>query len=140
MRRAWWMACALAAACGGAGGGDVGSAQMGLQTGGGLMPGQVGAVEILVLDGAGASCARALQPVSPLDDPKLEVVAHALFTTGDGGPKHLAIPAGRKLVFYAEGYANPYNRARVGRGCAEASIEAGKSAGVTILISSESIN
>jgi hypothetical protein len=141
MRRAWTAmaatAAALACAMGGCGGGsDVASASMALQTSGGLMASDVGAIELLVLDGAGATCARALAPVSPLDDESLVVVAHALFGN-DGQPKHLSIPAGKKLVFYAEAFRSATSRSRLGRGCAEQQLGAGASAGVTILISAD---
>jgi hypothetical protein len=93
----------------------------------------IAAVELLVFDGSGVSCGRALAAVSPLDDPGLDVVAHALFTL-DGKPKHLALPAGKELVFYAEAYssAGP-GRARVGRGCVEQTLGRG-SAPVSIKI------
>ena len=122
------------AACGGAAG-DVASATMGLQTTG-LAPTDVGAVEVLVLDGHGAGCARALTGGSPLDDPGLEVVAHALFTV-DGTAKHLSIPANRPLLFYAEAFKSALApRTRVGRGCVQQTLGAGASTGVMITISS----
>lgn len=134
MRRAL-LALALAwAGCAGAGG-DVASATMALSTSG-LSPADVGAVEVLVLGGAGASCARALAAGSPLDDPGLEVVAHALFTV-DGTAKHLSIPANRPLLFYAEAYRSTVApRTRVGRGCVQQTLGAGASTGVMIAISS----
>lgn len=124
----------LVSGCGG--GSGVASAQMSL-TASGLSPSDVGAVEILVLDGAGASCARALAGGSPLDDPTLQVVAHALFTiSGDGSAKHLGIPANRALVFYAEAFRSPAPpRQLVGRGCAEQSLAPGVSSSVSITIS-----
>ncbi|MDB4965286.1 MAG: hypothetical protein JWN44_975 [Myxococcales bacterium] len=140
-----WRAClavaavvTMSAALGGCGvsGAEVASARMSLQTSGGLMPTDVGAVEILVLDGEDPTCAHALTPASPLDDPALVVVAHGLFAT-DTVAKHLSIPAGKKLVFYAEAYSSTKSRVRLGRGCAEQSLSAGASAGVTILISAE---
>lgn len=123
------------AACSGAPGGDVASAQMSLSTTSGLQPSDVAAVEILVFDGAGAGCARVLAGSSPLDDSGLVVVAHALFTV-DGTPKHLAIPAGKPLDFYAEAFATTApNRMRIGRGCATETLAAGSSTGVSIVIS-----
>ena len=66
----------------------------------------------LLLSGPRASCMRALQPESPLDDPELEVVRHALFTV-DGAAKHLSgIPAGDPLVFYAEAFQSIQFRTR----------------------------
>jgi hypothetical protein len=95
----------------------------------------VGAIEVLVLDGADPTCRHALMGASPLDDPSLDIVAHALFAV-DGEPKHLSIPAGKKLVFYAEAFDSPaVGRARLGRGCAEQMLSAGASAPITIVIS-----
>ena len=94
---------ALVAACGGAPDAGVASAQMALSTSG-LSPSDVAAVEILVFDGASGGCARVLAGASPLDDSALIVVAHALFTV-DGSAKHLPIPAGKPLDFYAEAFA-----------------------------------
>jgi hypothetical protein len=134
MRR-WWLALALATAgCGGAGGGDVASATMQLSADN--VP-SIAAVELIVFDGKNAGCARALAGASPLDDAGLDVVAHALFTI-DGTPKHLALPAGKPLVFYAEAFNSPAaSRARVGRGCVEATLAAGGSSGVSITIDAE---
>jgi hypothetical protein len=133
-----WLAVALFM-CGCGGGSDVASAQMALETDSGLQPGDVAAVEILVLDsqgGPGATCARALAGATPLDDPTLQVVAHALFTV-DGTAKHLSIPANRHLVFYAEAFhSTAPNRTRIGRGCAEQSLAAGASTSVMITLSS----
>ena len=84
--------------CGGAA--ELASAEMALSTSG-LAPSDVAAVEVLVFDGANAGCARVMSGTSPLDDAGLVLVAHALFTI-DGAPKHLAIPAGKPLDFYAE--------------------------------------
>jgi hypothetical protein len=122
---------ATAAGCGAADD-DLASAAMALSPEG-LSPSDVGAVEVLVLDGPGASCMRALASPSPLDDAALDVVAHALFTV-DGTAKHLRIPSGRTLVFYADAYRSAADRTRIGRGCAEAKLRAGSSAGVTIPI------
>lgn len=129
MRRA--LLAFLLAGCG-CGAGDVASAQMALGTSG-LSPGDVGAVEILVLAGDDATCAHVLALPSALDDPSLDVVAHALFTV-DGAAKHLSIPAGRRLAFDAEAYRSALDRTRVGRGCAEGELAAGSSAGVNITI------
>ncbi len=124
---------ALFALAGCGGGAEVASVTMQLGTSG-LMPSDVAAVELLVFDGANAGCARALSGASPLDDSGLVVVAHALFTV-DGTPKHLMLPAARKLVFYAEAFptAAP-NRTRIGRGCVEATLRAGASDGVSITL------
>src|SRR6185369_13844898 len=59
---------------------DVASVEMALQPSSGLSPSDVGAVEILVFDGASGGCARVLTGASPLDDAGLVLVAHALFT------------------------------------------------------------
>jgi len=108
---------------------------MALQPSSGLSPSDVGAVEILVFDGASGGCARVLTGASPLDDAGLVLVAHALFTV-DGTPRHLAIPAGKPLDFYAEAYRSAApGRTRVGRGCVMATLAAGKSAPVSISIS-----
>ena len=122
----------LAAAPGCGSGDDVASAAMALSPEG-LGPNAVGAVEVLVLDGSGASCTRALAVAEPLDDAGLDVVAHALFTI-DGTAKHIRIPSGRTLVFYADAYRSADDRTRIGRGCAEAKLRAGSSSGVTIPI------
>jgi len=114
---------------------DVASVEMALQPSSGLSPSDVGAVEILVFDGASGGCARVLTGASPLDDAGLQLVAHALFTV-DGTPRHLAIPAGKPLDFYAEAYRSAApGRTRVGRGCVMATLAAGKSAPVSISIS-----
>ena len=129
-RHALALGLLLAAGCGA--GDDVAAAMMALAPSG-LAPDAVGAVEVLVLDGGDASCVHALALPSPLDDSSVEVVAHALFTV-DGTAKHLTIPAGRTLVFYADAYPSLDDRTRIGRGCAEASLHAGRSTGVTIPI------
>ncbi|HEX8950851.1 MAG TPA: hypothetical protein VF997_14835 [Polyangia bacterium] len=125
---------AVAVAVGGCGGGsDVASAEMALSASG-LLPSDVAAVEILVFDGANAGCARVLTGATPLDDAGLVLVAHALFTI-DGTPKHLAIPAGKPLDFYAEAFRTPApNRVRIGRGCASQTLAAGAAATVSISI------
>ena len=110
---------------------------MQLDSGGGLAPSDVGSVVLLVLDGPRASCMRALEPPSPLDDPELEVVSHALFTV-DGTAKHLTLPAERKLVFYVDAFNSPDGRPpHVGRGCSEATLAADRSSGVAITISAD---
>jgi hypothetical protein len=119
-----------AAGCGS--GDDVASAAMALSPEG-IGTNTIGAVEVLVLDGSGASCTRALAVAEPLDDAGLDVVAHALFTI-DGTAKHIQIPSGRTLVFYADAYRSAADRTRIGRGCAEAKLRAGSSSGVTIPI------
>jgi hypothetical protein len=129
---------ALALLVGGCGGaapdGGVASAQMALSTSG-LQASDVAAVEILVFDGATAGCARVLAGTSPLDDASLALVAHALFVV-DGTPRHLALPAGRPLDFYAEAFATTApNRTRIGRGCVSETLAAGSTSGVTISIS-----
>ena len=125
----------------GCGGGDrtVESVPMALHTESGLNPADVQSVEVLVLGGERATCARALQPQSPLDDPELDVLRHALFTV-DGSAKHLSgIPADRPLVFYVEAFKSPDGqRPRIGRGCAEETLAAGKSSGVSISIEATS--
>jgi hypothetical protein len=114
---------------------DATATRMELHTEDGLGASDVGSVVVLVLGGSRASCARALEPASPLDDPELEVVRHALFTV-DGSAKHLSIPAGQRLVFYAEAYrSDDGSGARVGRGCSEATIAPGESGGVSIALS-----
>lgn len=126
------LAAASAAGCGA--GGDVASAEMALSASG-LLPSDVAAVEILVFDGGNAGCARVMTGASPLDDAGLVLVAHALFTI-DGTPKHLAIPAGKPLDFYAEAFrtAAP-GRTRIGRGCVGQTLAAGGTATVSIAIS-----
>jgi len=140
MRRALAIAFVVAAGgaagCGAAGdGGEVASAAMGLTTSSGLSPSDIAAVEILVFDGAHAGCARVMTGASPLDDAGLVLVAHALFVL-DGTPKHLAIPAGKPLDFYAEAFrtAAP-NRTRIGRGCVDETLAAGGAHDVTIGLS-----
>ena len=126
----------LLCGCGGAAG-DVASAEMALGTDG-LSPSEVKAVEVLVIAGSGADCPHLLSLPSPLDDPALDVVAHGLFTV-DGAAKHLTIPAGRRLGFYAEGYdGSGAGRRRVGRGCAERELKAGASSGVMITLGASS--
>ena len=54
-------------------------------------------------------------------------------------PKHLAIPAGKPLDFYAEAFATTApNRTRIGRGCVTQTLAAGSSTGVTIVVSASS--
>jgi hypothetical protein len=127
------LALAIVAATFGAGcGGDAAVGEMRLALTGGLSAADIGSVEVLVLGGPSATCARALAPQSPLDDPELTVVAHALFTF-DGTAKHLAVPADEALVFYAEAFHSPDGeRPRIGRGCAEGELAGGHSGGVTI--------
>jgi hypothetical protein len=123
-------ACALG--CGS--GADVGSAEMALSPSSGLSPSDIAAVEILVFDAASGGCARVMTGTSPLDDAGLVVVAHALFSI-DGMPKHLAIPAGKPLDFYAEAFRTTApNRTRIGRGCVTATLAAGASMPVSISI------
>ena len=51
-------------------------------------------------------------------------------------PKHLSIPAGKPLDFYAEAYGSTSEpRTRLGRGCVAESLHAGGSTGVSIAIS-----
>jgi hypothetical protein len=139
MRLATALVCGLLGGAGCGAGPEAASASMGLTTSG-LSESDIAAIEVLVLDGDGASCTRALRGGSPLDDPGLELVAHALFTV-DGTAKHLSIPAGRRLVFYAEAFASAGvgpgapGRTRIGRGCVEQSLAAGASSGVMITIS-----
>jgi hypothetical protein len=123
----------LLCGCGGSAG--VSSVQMALGTASGLDPARVKSVEVLVLGGDSASCARALQPASPLDDPELTVLKHALFAV-DGSAKHLGgVPAGQHLVFYAEAFESPDGvRPYIGRGCAEGELTAGASQGVSITL------
>jgi hypothetical protein len=117
---------------------DVASAQMALSTTSDLAPSDVAAVEILVFDGATGGCARVLAGASPLDDSGLVVVAHALFTV-DGTPKHLAIPAGKPLDFYAEAFATTApGRMRIGRGCVTETLAAGSSTAVSIVLGANS--
>lgn len=123
-----WLVALAVCGCAGSGGADVASAAMAL-TG----PNDVASVEVLVLDGPEATCAHALTGVTPLDDSAWQVVAHALFTV-DGTAKHLRIPAGRALVFYAEAYRA--DRSRLGRGCVVQSLAAGASSSVMITIAS----
>ena len=129
MRRALLFACAVVVAvgagCGAAGGGEVASAAMALSTSSGLSPSDIAAVEILVFDGAHAGCARVMAGASPLDDAGIELVAHSLFVL-DGTPKHLAIPAGVPLDFYAEAFrTSAPNRTRIGRGCVDQTLATG---------------
>ncbi|MGZ3439206.1 MAG: hypothetical protein ACXVDD_06810 [Polyangia bacterium] len=132
MRRALALAILLAG-CGG-GGAELASAEMALSPQSGLSPSDIGAVELLVFDGANAGCARVMTGSSPLDDATLILVAHALFTI-DGAPKHLTIPAGKPLDFYAEAFpSSAPTRVRIGRGCVSQTLGAG-AASVTISIS-----
>jgi hypothetical protein len=113
----------------------VGETSMSLGTGEGLSPADVGSVLVLVLGNAG--CARALQAPSPLDDPELQVLAHALFAA-DGAAKHLSLPADRPLAFYVEAYRSmDGSGGHIGRGCAEATLAAGRSSGVSITITAD---
>jgi hypothetical protein len=138
MRAALALVVAGSVAACGAPADDVASAQMALSTTSGLSPSDVAAVEILVFDGASGGCARVLAGTSPLDDSGLLVVAHALFTV-DGTPKHLAIPAGKPLDFYAEAFATTApGRMRIGRGCVTETLAAGSSTGVSIVLSASS--
>ena len=125
----------LVVGCGG-GASDLASAEMALTTSG-LLPSDVGAVELLVFDGASGGCARVLTGASPLDDSGLVLLAHALFVI-DGTPKHLAIPAGKSLDFYAEAYrtAAP-GRTPIGRGCVTQTLAAGSPMPVSISITAE---
>jgi hypothetical protein len=130
------LAAVLACGCGG-GAPESASASMSLSTASGLSPSDVGLVELLVLDGTPPTCVRALSLPSPLDDPSWTVVAHTLFTI-DGAAKHLAIPANRQLVFYAEAYrSGDTHRTRVGRGCSEIRLSPGASVGVAITLSAD---
>lgn len=124
------------AGCGGSGDASgVAAMQMALSPSSGLNQDDIGAVEILVFDGKDAGCARVMDGVTPLDDAGLVVVAHALFTI-DGTPKHLAIPAGKPLDFYAEAFRSAApGRTRIGRGCADQTLHAGGSTAVTVAIS-----
>jgi hypothetical protein len=113
------------------------AARMQLDAASGLDPADVRSVVVMVLAGPQANCKRALTANSPLDDPELEIVRHALFHV-DGTAKHLSIPAGRKLAFYLDAYRSEDGTgSRIGRGCAEAELEAGRSTGVTITISAD---
>lgn len=121
----------LLAGCGG-GADEVASAQMALMPSSGVS--SIAAVEILVFDAASGGCQRVLMGTSPLDDPALVLVAHALFTI-DGTPKELRIPAKKALDFYAEAFATTApDRTRVGRGCVDETLAAGASTDVTISI------
>jgi hypothetical protein len=125
----------LLAGCGGAT--EVASAEMALSPSSGLSPGDIAAVEVIVFDAASGGCGRVLMGTSPLDDPGLEIVAHALFTI-DGTPKHLEIPAKKALDFYAEAFATTApDRMRIGRGCVDQTLGAGASTDVTISISAD---
>jgi len=122
--------CAVLAGCGNAV--DVASAEMALSPSSGISPSDVGAVEILVFDGANAGCARVMTGASPLDDSGLVIVAHALFTI-DGTPKHLAIPADKPLDFYAEAFRSPAPpRTRIGRGCVAETLHGSTPVSITI--------
>src|SRR5262249_40388329 len=122
---------------GGCGGTSIEGMSVALSAGSGLDPADVQSVQVLVLGGDRATCDRALQPHSPLDDPELVVVRHALFTV-DGAAKRLSgIPAGEPLVFYVDAFKSPDgSRPRVGRGCTEATIDAGQSAMISITLQS----
>jgi hypothetical protein len=123
--------CALLAGCGNAVD-DVASAEMALSPSSGISPSDIGAVEILVFDGASAGCARVMTGTSPLDDAGLVVVAHALFTI-DGSPKHLAIPAGKPLDFYAEAFRSPAPpRTRIARGCVTETLHGSTPVSITL--------
>jgi hypothetical protein len=95
----------------------------------------VRSVGVTVAAGDQASCPRVLRTSHPVDDPKLEIVAHALFVMGDSAPASLRVPSGRALVFYAEAYRSPDGeRPRLGRGCAEATLT-GAQADISVTIS-----
>jgi hypothetical protein len=115
------------------------SVHMTMDPSSGLQASQVGSVEVLVIGGARATCMRALQPQSPLDDPELEILTHALFTV-DGSAKHLSgVPADRHLVFYAEAFhGTSGQRPRIGRGCSEGQLAAGSSSGISIVLTASS--
>jgi hypothetical protein len=103
----------------------------------GLAPADVGSVLVLVIGGERATCARARAAPSPLDDPELEVLRHALFTS-DGTSKKLAVPAEVPLVFYGEAYKAPDGqRPPVGHGCVETTLPAGKATGVSLIITAD---
>jgi hypothetical protein len=128
MRR---LVLAVTVALGACGGGE--PAAVGLRLSG-LTAAEVGSIQVLVLGGDEATCSRALAPMHPLDDPELELVGHALFVF-DGTAKRLGAPADRALAFYAESFmAADGKRPRNGRGCAETTLGAGRSTGVTITI------
>lgn len=137
MRRA--LAFALLAGCGGAPAPT--SVHMTMDAASGLTASEVRSVEVLVIGGKTATCARALKPHSPLDDPELEILMHALFTV-DGGAKHLGgVPADRHLVFYAEAFHSADGqRPRIGRGCSEGQLAAGSSSGVSIVLTAATDN
>jgi hypothetical protein len=115
------------------------SVKISMDAASGLTASQVGSVEILVIGGASPTCMRTLAPHSPLDDPELEILMHALFTV-DGSSKRLTgVPADRPLVFYAEAFQSPDGaRPRIGRGCTEATLGEGQSAGISIVLTAAS--
>ena len=89
-----------------------------------------------MFDGANAGCARVMSGTSPLDDPGLVLVAHALFTIDGDRPSTWRIPAGKPLDFYAEAFASTTAAARAsGAAASRQSLAAGGSTGVTIAIS-----
>jgi hypothetical protein len=100
-----------------------------------LSAGQVRSALVLVLAGDGATCDRALRLASPLDDPELDVVAHALYVV-DGTVKRLGgLPADTRLTFYGEAFDNPEGRRPlIGRGCTEVTLPAGRAEGVTLVL------
>jgi hypothetical protein len=99
-----------------------------------LSPGDVGSVLVLVLGGERATCDRVRATMDPLDDPELEILRHALFTA-DGTAKRLSVPADVPLVFYAQAFRSPDGkRPAIGTGCVETTLPAGKSTGVSIII------
>lgn len=123
----------LAAGCG-AGEAAVTGMQLALGSSG-LTASDVQSVEVLVLGGPKATCAHALTPHHPLDDPELAVVRHALFTVDGTARKLTGIPAGEPLAFYVDAFGTPDGRRpRVGRGCSENTLEEGKSTGVSITL------
>jgi hypothetical protein len=123
----------LAGGCGAAES-EVSSMQLSLGSSG-LMASDVQSVQVLVLGGPQATCDHALQPHSPLDDPELTVVRHALFTFDGTARKLTGIPADQPLAFYVDAFATPDGRRpRVGRGCSENTLEEGKSTGVSITL------
>jgi hypothetical protein len=131
------VAAMLLGGCGGASG--VGEMHMAVDGASGLRSSQVGSVAVLVLGGDRADCDHALKPRSPLDDPSLTVLAHALFVV-DGSSKRLTgIPAGEKLVFYVDAFDSADgSRPRVGRGCTETTLQAGQAGGVSITLTAAS--
>jgi len=106
--------CLLLGACGST---PTSSLSLGLTTSQ-LALSDLGSVLIVVLRGP-KGCETINKLMSPLDDPELEVVAHALYPI-DAESKQLKVPANQPLSVYVEAFTGPSGqRPAVGRGCSD---------------------